>query len=183
VSGERERAAPPMRRDGAMWLALGAIALASTAAVTIAPRAAPGEAAAVEGGAAGAAGGEGGGAGGAAGARNTVRIVFKVVPPKRATVSWGKKKLGAIAPGAPLVVERPRDSGPLDVVVRAEGCVVVHTRAYTFNDNTLAVKVTPVAQKNTIYGFREELPPADGGAPSPDGGAPAPAAPAPAPQP
>jgi hypothetical protein len=106
---------------------------------------------------------------------NNVRIVFKVVPPNRATVTWGKKKLGFIKPRAPLIVERPRDSGPLDVVVRAEGCVPVHTRAYTFTDTTVAVKVTTVDKKNTIFGYKEAPPPdADGGAPAgqsgPDGG-------------
>ncbi|HXU07076.1 MAG TPA: hypothetical protein VN903_39255 [Polyangia bacterium] len=102
-----------------------------------------------------------------------VRIVFTVLPStKKATVFWGKKKLGAIAPHAPLIVQRPRDSGPLDVVVRAEGCVPVQTRAYTFEDSKVAVKVTPNDQKNTLLGYREEVP-ADGGAPAgnPDGGA------------
>ena len=112
-----------------------------------------------------------------------VRIVFKVLPPSRATVTWGKKKLGFIKPRAPLVVERPRDSGPLDVVVRAEDCVPVHTRAYTFTDTTVVVKVTPVDKKNTIFGYREVPPPeADGGIPGTagggaDGGVPSPAAP------
>jgi hypothetical protein len=100
-----------------------------------------------------------------------VRIVFTVLPStKKATVSWGKKKLGAIGPKAPLIVTRPRDSGPLDVVVRAEGCIPVQTRAYTFEDSKVAVKVTPNEQKNTLLGYREELPP-DGGASNPDGGA------------
>jgi hypothetical protein len=103
-----------------------------------------------------------------------VRIVFTVLPStKKATVFWGKKKLGAIAPHAPLIVQRPRDSGPLDVVVRAEGCVPVQTRAYTFEDSKVAVHVTPNDQKNTLLGYREELPP-DGGvpaSPNPDAGA------------
>jgi hypothetical protein len=104
-----------------------------------------------------------------------VRIVFTVVPnTKKATVTWGKKKLGLIGPHAPLIVQRPRDSGPLDVVVRADGCVPVQTRAYTFEDSKVAVKLTPNEQKNTLLGFREEVSP-DGGAvvPSsnPDGGA------------
>jgi hypothetical protein len=101
-----------------------------------------------------------------------VRIVFTVLPStKKATVSWGKKKLGIIAPHAPLIVQRPRDSGPLDVVVRADGCVPVQTRAYTFEDSKVAVKVTPNDQKNTLLGYREEIPP-DAGAPggNPDGG-------------
>ncbi|HMF42495.1 MAG TPA: hypothetical protein VKQ32_17600 [Polyangia bacterium] len=105
---------------------------------------------------------------------STVRIVFTVIPSsKKATVSWGKKKLGVIAPHAPLIVQRPRDSGPLDVIVRADGCVAVQTRAYTFEDSKVAVHVTPNDQKNTLLGYREEQSP-DGGAPvaaNPDGGA------------
>ena len=101
-----------------------------------------------------------------------VRIVFTVIPSsKKATVSWGKKKLGVIGPQAPLIIQRPRDSGPLDVVVRAEGCLSVQTRAYTFEDSKVAVKVTPIDQKNTLLGYREEGPGADGGVPAnPDGG-------------
>ena len=100
-----------------------------------------------------------------------VKIVFTIVPSnKKAMVFWGKKRLGIIAPHQPLVVQRPRDSGPLDVVVKSDGYVPVQTRAYTFADSKVAVKLTPVDQKNTLLGYREELPP-DGGAPSnPDGG-------------
>ena len=102
-----------------------------------------------------------------------VRIVFTIVPStKKAMVFWGKKRLGIIAPHAPLIVTRPRDSGPLDVVVRAEGCVPVQTRAYTFEDSKVAVKVTPNEEKNTLLGYREEIPEGDAGmaASNPDGG-------------
>ena len=103
-----------------------------------------------------------------------VRIVFTVLPStKKATVMWGKKRLGIIEKGKPLIVPRPRDSGPLDVVVRAEGCLPVQTRAYTFADSKVAVKVTPLDQKNTLLGYREDMSSPDGGVlPSggPDGG-------------
>lgn len=99
-----------------------------------------------------------------------VKIVFTINPStKKAMVFWGKKRLGIIAPHAPLVVQRPRDSGPLDVVVKSDGYVPVQTRAYTFGDTKVAVKLTQLDQKNTLLGYREELPP-DGGAPNPDGG-------------
>ncbi|MES1157924.1 MAG: hypothetical protein ABUL67_02375 [Haliangium ochraceum] len=102
-----------------------------------------------------------------------VRIVFKIIPNGNATVMWGKKRLGIIKPKVPLVVTRPRDSGPLDVIVRSPGYVLVHTRAYTFTNSTVAVKLTPLDKKNTLYGYREEIPP-DGGAPAggPDAGMP-----------
>jgi hypothetical protein len=105
-----------------------------------------------------------------------VRIIVTVLPSttKKAMVTWGKKKMGVIEPRKPLVIQRPRDSGPLDLVVRAENCLPVQTRAYTFADNKLIVKLTPLEQKNTLLGYREELPPPDAGASpsqSPDAGA------------
>lgn len=84
----------------------------------------------------------------------TATIMFQVSPSVRATVSWGKKQLGAIAPGKPLYVTRPRDSGPLDVVVRANGYLPVHTRAHTFSDTKVIVKLTPPDQTATLLGYR-----------------------------
>jgi hypothetical protein len=93
-----------------------------------------------------------------------VRVVFQTVPPEKATVMWGKKPLGQIrGKGKPLIVERPRDSGPLDVVVRAKGFLPVRTRAHTFTDNRIDVKLTKLEEKNTLFGYRQELP--DAGAP------------------
>jgi hypothetical protein len=111
-------------------------------------------------------GGPDGGTGGAVDASATVRIVFMTVPPEKATVSWGRKPLGVIrGKGKPLTIERPRDSGPIDVVIRAKGFLPVRTRAHTFNDHKMFVKITPVEEKNTILGYREELPDA-----GPEGG-------------
>ncbi|MDB4991482.1 MAG: hypothetical protein JWN04_6660 [Myxococcaceae bacterium] len=85
----------------------------------------------------------------------TATVVFATVPSTaHATVSWGKKKLGRIEPGKPLVVVRPRDSGPLDVTVRADGYLPVHTRAYTFNDAKILVKLTKPTEINTLLGYR-----------------------------
>ncbi|MGA7741394.1 MAG: hypothetical protein WBP56_11870 [Polyangia bacterium] len=114
-----------------------------------------------------------------------VTITVQTVPPRKAVVKWGSKTLGVIPVPRPLVVVRPRDSGPLDLVVRAAGFLPVHTRAYTFSDSRVAIKLTPLSEKNTLFGYRQEVPPE--GTASPDGGAPPPApapspAPAPAPQ-
>ena len=106
-----------------------------------------------------------------------VRITIQTVPPRKAMVKWGRKSLGMIPVPHPLVVERPRDTGPLDLVIRATGYLPVHTRAYTFSDSRVAVKLTPPEEKNKLFGYRE-VP-----APSPDAGVPAapmPATPAPA---
>jgi hypothetical protein len=87
--------------------------------------------------------------------KTTATVVFTVTPGDvQATVSWGKKRLGVIKPRFPLVVTRPRDSGPLDVVVTAQGYLPVQTRAYTFSDSKMLVKLTKPEESNTLLGYR-----------------------------
>jgi hypothetical protein len=102
-------------------------------------------------------------------------------------VRWGRKILGTIPAPRPLVITRPRDSGPLDIVIRATGYLPVHTRAYTFSDSRVSVKLTPPAEKSKLFGYKQEpapnpdggVPPDPGAAASPTPTPPAPAAPAP----
>jgi hypothetical protein len=92
------------------------------------------------------------------------------MPPTKASVSWGSALLGRTSAAAPLVVTRPRDSGSLDVVVRAQGFLPVQTRAHTFEDTTVQVKLTRPSQQSTLVGYRQPL---DAGVPlAPDGGVP-----------
>jgi hypothetical protein len=95
----------------------------------------------------------------------TVKVEFRTYPGRRASVMWGGTRLGFIDRNKPLVVERPRDSGPLDVVIRSPGFVPVHARAYTFNYNVVDVRITPTDKKDTLFGFKAPLPPIDAGAP------------------
>src|SRR5258708_39734663 len=123
--------------------------------------------------------GQGGAPGAAAPPSDTVHIVLTVIPATaKAKVLWGKKLLGVIEKRKPLVIVRPRDSGPLDVVVRADGFLPVQTRLYTFADGKLGVKLTPPEEQKTLLGYREPPPrePVPGAG---DGGASAPLAPAP----
>jgi hypothetical protein len=94
-----------------------------------------------------------------------VKLTFRTFPPRPATVTWGSKRLGIIDRNKPLVVERPRDSGPVDVIIRSTGFVPVHTRAYTFTDSNIDVKITPVEKKDTLYGYKEPI--IDAGVPFP----------------
>jgi hypothetical protein len=97
---------------------------------------------------------------------DTVKVTLLTVPPApRVLVLWGKRRLGVIAPKQPLIIQRPRDSGPMDLILQSEGYLSVQTRAFTFADNKVTVKLTPLDQKNTLLGYRQELPPdeVDGG--------------------
>ncbi len=109
-----------------------------------------------------------------------VRVVI-YSNPKKARVSWGKKQLGT----TPIVLERPRDSGPIDLILRKEGYFPLHTRAYTFRNDTIHGKLTALADRMTIYGAKAEIPVAEPGCCGegtvPDGGLPPAAPPAPAP--
>jgi hypothetical protein len=90
-----------------------------------------------------------------------VRIVLTLIPSTAtAKVLLGKKVLGGVPPRKPLVIVRPRDSGPLDVLVRADGFLPVQTRIYTFADSKLGVKLTAPEDKKTLLGYREPPPPA-----------------------
>ncbi|HWO08045.1 MAG TPA: hypothetical protein VNN80_01155 [Polyangiaceae bacterium] len=95
-----------------------------------------------------------------------VKLTFRTFPSlPRAAVWWGNKRLGFVERNKPLVVQRPRDSGPLDVVVRSQGFLPVHARAYTFDDATIDVRITPLEKKDTLYGYQQPL--TDAGAPPP----------------
>jgi hypothetical protein len=96
----------------------------------------------------------------------TVKLVVRTFPGRRGVVMWGAKRLGFVDRNRPLVIERPRDSGPIDLVIRVTDYVPVHTRAYTFSDANIDVKITPLDKKDTLYGYKEPLPP-DAGVPFP----------------
>ena len=106
--------------------------------------------------------------GGEAAASDVVHISIQTVPPRKAWVKWGRKSLGVVPAPRPLVIERARDSGPMDLVIRATGFLPVHTRAYTFTDSRVLVKLTPPAEKSKLFGYKQEA------APNPDGGPPPP---------
>jgi hypothetical protein len=122
-----------------------------------------------------------------------VKIYFFTIPPTVKTeLRWGKKKLGIINPPVapkyrkPFFIERPRDSGPMDVLAKAEGFLPLNTRVYTYGDNKVWLKLIAEADKNKVLGYKQEIPDggADGARPMPplpgsaDGGVPLPGVPA-----
>jgi hypothetical protein len=74
-----------------------------------------------------------------------------------AKVVWGKQTLGMVTSRQPLVVTRPRDTGPLDVMVYAPGYLPVQTRAHTFEDSQIIVRLTTPENMPTLWGYRAPI--------------------------
>jgi hypothetical protein len=83
-----------------------------------------------------------------------VKIVVSSQPGK-AEIFWGKKSLGK----TPLTIERPRDSGPMDLVLRREGFFPVHVRAYSFRSDKVGGVLTKLGDRMTLFGAKKELAP------------------------
>jgi hypothetical protein len=79
----------------------------------------------------------------------TVKIKLVADPQRKARVSWGRKDLGF----APLEIERPRGSGPLDLVVTAPGALTLHTRVYTDRDDKLALRLYGEGEAPSLLGY------------------------------
>ena len=79
----------------------------------------------------------------------TVTIKLVADPQRKARVSWGRKDLGF----APLEIERPRGSGPLDLVVVAPGALPLHTRVYTDRDDKLALRLYGEGEAPSLLGY------------------------------
>ncbi len=85
----------------------------------------------------------------------TVRLGVTTRPNVGARVHFGRKMLGT----APLKFRRKRNSGPVDLVIRAAGYVPVNTRLYTSKDKVITVQLTRLDSQSKLYGYKEKLPP------------------------
>ena len=68
---------------------------------------------------------------------------------KKAHVFWGRKDLGV----APLEIQRPRGSGPLDLLVTAPGFLPLHTRVFTDRDDVLALRLYDAESARGLLGY------------------------------
>ena len=85
----------------------------------------------------------------AAASPDFVRIKVIVDATRKAHVFWGRKDLGV----APLELQRPRGSGPLDLLIVADGALPLHARVFTDRDDTLAVRLYGEADAPGLLGY------------------------------
>jgi len=83
---------------------------------------------------------------------DTVKIKVIVDARRQAHVVWGRKDFGV----APLEIERPRNSGPVDLVVLAPGYLPLHARALTDRDDVLTLRLYSAAEAPQLLGYRPE---------------------------
>lgn len=88
-----------------------------------------------------------------------VTITIRTLP-SGARIYYGKRMLGE----APIKITRKRDSGPMDLMVRRGGYFPVATRAYTFKDDIVTVRLVSRENASSVYGYKQPLPP-DAGVP------------------
>ena len=86
---------------------------------------------------------------------DTVKIKVIVDARRQAHVTWGRKDFGV----APLEIERPRNSGPLDLIVVAPGYLPLHARALTDRDDVLSLRLYAPAEAPQLLGYRPEAVP------------------------
>jgi hypothetical protein len=86
----------------------------------------------------------------------SVRLKLWVLP-VTAEVLWGAQRLGR-AGREPLEIERRRNSGPLDLVVRAPGHLPFHTRLLTDRDDSLTVQLVTPAAARSLLGWKRTAP-------------------------
>jgi hypothetical protein len=85
----------------------------------------------------------------------TVTLTLTISPPVKAVVMWGAKQLARTAPDSPTVeLERPRNSGPLDLEIRAEGFLPHHTRVHSDRNDKLSVHLVRPSEASSLLGFR-----------------------------
>ncbi|HVZ74093.1 MAG TPA: hypothetical protein VHJ20_17060 [Polyangia bacterium] len=77
----------------------------------------------------------------------TIKLVAEAS--RKARVFWGRKDLGF----APLELQRPRGSGPLDLLVVAPGALPLHTRVYTDRDDKLSLRLVNEADAPSLLGY------------------------------
>jgi hypothetical protein len=90
----------------------------------------------------------------------TVKLKLVITPAATGAVLWGRKKLADLKPGQMAVeIERPRDSGPLDVLVRADAFLPHHIRLFTDRDDRLSVRLIRPEEARGLLGYRRPATP------------------------
>ena len=82
-----------------------------------------------------------------------IELSVRTEPKVTAQVYHGKELLGS----TPLTLTWPKNTGALDLVVRAPGHIPVNTRLYTYKSDKLTVKLFKEGQSHMVFGFKKKV--------------------------
>jgi hypothetical protein len=83
----------------------------------------------------------------------TVELTLKTDPRVRASVYHGKELLGS----TPLRLVWPKDTGALDIKLKAGGYLTVNSRLYTHRNDRVTVKMFKVDQAHLLFGYKKKV--------------------------
>ena len=85
----------------------------------------------------------------------TVNLAIYTEPRVYARVYHGKEFLG----DTPLKLVWAKDTGPLDVVLKAKGYLQINTRLYTYRNDKITVKMRKLEEANQLFGYKKKVKP------------------------
>ena len=83
----------------------------------------------------------------------TIEITLKTSPRVRASVYHGKELLGT----TPLRLVWPKDTGSLDIKLKASGYLTVNSRLYTHRNDRVTVNMFKVDQAHLLFGYKKKV--------------------------
>ena len=83
----------------------------------------------------------------------TIEITLKTNPRVRASVYHGKELLGT----TPLRLVWPKDTGSLDIKLKASGYLTVNSRLYTHRNDRVTVNMFKVDQAHLLFGYKKKV--------------------------
>lgn len=83
----------------------------------------------------------------------TVQLTLKTTPRVRAVVYHGKEELGS----TPLQLTWTKDTGPIDVTLRAKGYLKVNSRLYTHRNDHVTVQMFKEEESHLLFGYKKKV--------------------------
>ena len=82
-----------------------------------------------------------------------VELNLQTSPNVRASVYHGKELLGT----TPMRLTWPKDTGALDLKLKAKGYLTVNTRLYTYRNDRATVKMFKIDEAHKLFGYKKKV--------------------------
>ena len=83
----------------------------------------------------------------------SVELTIKTQPRMKAKVYHGKEYLGR----TPMSLKWAKDTGPIDIVVRAGGYITVNSRLYTHRNDSVTVNMFKKDEAHLVFGYKKKI--------------------------